>query len=71
MVLVTKQDMPDSELDQQARSIKTKPPLIAMNDENVNELINYQNTMSRQDFYDMMYTNHDVELMRGGFAKYM
>jgi hypothetical protein len=71
LILITKLDAPESELDQTARSVKTKPPLLALDDEGVNEIIRDQNSMKRTDLYDKMFSNQSVELMRGAFAKYV
>jgi hypothetical protein len=69
--LVTKQEGVDSELDREARSVKIKPPLLALNDESVNEIIHDQNQLSRQEFYEKMNSQQNAELMRGAFAKYV
>jgi hypothetical protein len=68
---MTKLDPPESELDQDARSTKTKPPLIALNDEDANEIINCQRNLSRSDFNEKMFAEQNVELMRGAFTKYV
>ncbi|KAI6184579.1 NADAR domain-containing protein [Aphelenchoides bicaudatus] len=69
LILITKQDPQDSELDQAARTVKAKPPLLALDNVGVDDIINDQYTMQRYDFYNKMFASQNVELMRGVFAK--
>lgn len=71
LILITKQDSPDSELDREARLVKAKPPLLTLDNKGVDEIISDQLKMKRSEFYEKMFDNQNVELMRGAFTKYV
>lgn len=68
LILTTKAS-PDTELHRQACSIKAKPPLIALMDEHIDEILVSQQELSKQDFRRKIVEEKNVELCRGAFTK--
>lgn len=62
---------PESELDTDARSVKTKPPLISLKDADVNELMRKQHDQTRAHFREKTANEQNVEVLRGTFVKYV
>ncbi|KAI6193875.1 NADAR domain-containing protein [Aphelenchoides besseyi] len=71
LILMSKLEPPESELDINARSVKIKPPLTSLNDEDVNRLINQQHRQKRAYFRDKTMAETNVEVLRGSYAKYV
>ncbi|CAD5225412.1 unnamed protein product [Bursaphelenchus xylophilus] len=70
LILATKQQ-PDSELHRQACSVKAKPPLIALMDEEVNKIIHWQKEFPKHKFASKVANESNVEVARGAIVKYI
>ncbi|CAD5218461.1 unnamed protein product [Bursaphelenchus okinawaensis] len=70
LVLATK-TQPDSELHRQASSTKAKPPLIALKDEEVNALMDWQNSLVKPKFDQKVTNESNVEVVKGAIVKYI